>query len=236
MYAKIEKKYQFQWIDFQKIYDISHEEAIFYLRNDLLLIYKKKFVRCWINCKLHFNNYVTSCDEENNATLKYKLKFFIIDLKSIVNSLKLLLMNQHHDYIVIIQMTKIRLSFHLQASILRDLVAHMTLFALYKIIEQYNLITITEESLSSCINVFTRTLSLSCAHRIQRRMNNTAKDEVLKIENIHLHWCFKDSTVSLFINFIKVTSEAEAVSETFNVKMNDDVFTFFMLNLCQNRA
>jgi len=67
-------------------------------------------------------------------------------------------------------------------------------------------------------------------------MNNTAKDEVLKIENIHLHWCFKDSTVSLFINFIKVTSEAEAVSETFNVKMNDDVFTFFMLNLCQNRA
>jgi len=37
--------------------------------------------------------------------------------------------------------------------------------------------------------------------------------------------------VSLFINFIKVTSEAEAASETFNVKMNDDVFTFFMLNL-----
>jgi len=37
--------------------------------------------------------------------------------------------------------------------------------------------------------------------------------------------------VSLFINFIKVTSEAEAASETFNVKINDDVFTFFMLNL-----
>ena len=96
-------------------------------------------------------------------------------------------MNQRHDYIMIIQMTKIRLSFHLRASILRDLVAHVTSFALHKIIEQYNLITITEESLSSCINVFTRTLSLSYAHRIQRRMNDTAKDEVLKIEDIHSH-------------------------------------------------
>ncbi len=62
-------------------------------------------------------------------------------------------------------------------------------------------------------------------------MNNTAKDEVLKIENIHLHWCFKDSAVSLFINFIKVTSEAEAAFEIFDAKMNDNIFTFFMLNL-----
>jgi len=96
-------------------------------------------------------------------------------------------MNQRHDYIVIIQMTKTRLSFRLRASILRDLVAHVTLFALHKIIEQYNLITIIEEFLSRCINVFTTTLSLSCAHRIQRRMYNTAEDEVLKIEDIHSH-------------------------------------------------
>ena len=63
----------------------------------------------------------------------------------------------------------------------------MTSFTLHKITEQYNLITITEEFLSSCINVFTKTLRLSYAHRIQRRMNDTAEDEVLKIENIHLH-------------------------------------------------
>ncbi len=53
--------------------------------------------------------------------------------------------------------------------------------------KQYNLITIIEESLSSCINVFIRTLSLSCAHRIQRRMYDTAEGEVLKIEDIHSH-------------------------------------------------
>jgi hypothetical protein len=96
-------------------------------------------------------------------------------------------MNQRHDYIEAIQMTKTRLSFRLRASILRDLVAHVTSFALHKVIEQYNLITITEGSLSSCINVFTRILSLPCAHRIQRRMYDTAEGEVLKIEDIHSH-------------------------------------------------
>ncbi len=102
MYAKIETKYQFQWINLQKIYDTSYEWVIFYLKNDLLLIYKKKFVKCWIDRKLHFNNYVTFHDEESNATLKCKLSFFIDDLKSVVDSLKLLLMNQRHDYVVII--------------------------------------------------------------------------------------------------------------------------------------
>jgi len=96
-------------------------------------------------------------------------------------------MNQRHDYVAIIQMTKTRLSFRLRASILRDLVAHVTSFALHKILKQYNLITIIEESLSSCINVFIRIMSLSCAHRIQRRMYDTAEDEVLKIEDIHSH-------------------------------------------------
>ncbi len=37
--------------------------------------------------------------------------------------------------------------------------------------------------------------------------------------------------MSLFINSIEVTFEAEAASETFNAKMNDDVSIFFMLNL-----
>ena len=96
-------------------------------------------------------------------------------------------MNQRHDYVAVIQMAKTRLSFRLRASILRDLVAHVTSFALHKVMKQYNLITIIEEPLSPCINVFIRTMSLSCAHRIQRRMYDTAEDEVLKIEDIHPH-------------------------------------------------
>ena len=146
-------------------------------------------------------------------------------------------MNQRHDYIEAIQMTKTRLPFRLRASILRDLVAHVTSFALHKIIEQYNLITIIEESLLRCINVFTRTLNLSCAHKIQRRMYDTAEDEGLKIEDIHSHWRFEDSAVSSPIDSSEVTSEvtseatSETTSETFDAEMNYDIFTFFLSNL-----
>ena len=56
-------------------------------------------------------------------------------------------MNQRHDYIGAIEMAKTRLSFRLRVPILRDLVAHVTPFALHKVIEQYNLIRVTEETI-----------------------------------------------------------------------------------------
>ncbi len=228
MYAKIEEEYQFQWTDLQEIYDTSHEGAVSYLRNDLLLIYKKKFVGCWTDRKLHFGNHATSRGEGSNATLKRELGSSVADLKSVVDSLKLLLMNQRHDYIAAVQMAKTRLPFRLRAPILRDLVAHMTSFALHKVIEQYNLITTTEGPLLPCTNVFTRTLSLPCAHRIQRRMDDTAGGGVLKIEDIHSHWRFEGSAVSLSVVSTEVTPEA---SETSDADMNDDVPTSFVSNL-----
>jgi hypothetical protein len=233
MYAKTEAEYQFQWTDLQEIYDTSHERAISYLKNDLLLIYKKKFVRCWTDRKLHFGNHATSRGEGSNATLKRELSSSIGDLKSVVDSLELLLMNQRHDYIGAIQMAKTRLPFRLRASILRDLVAHVTPFALHKVMEQYNLITITEEPLSRCTNVFTRTLSLPCAHRIQRRIYDTAGGGVLKIEDIHPHWRFEGSAVNLSVDSSEFTPEAtpEATSETFDAEMNYDIPTSSLSNL-----
>jgi len=223
MYAKTEAEYQFQWIDLQEIYGTSHERAISYLKNDLLLIYKKKFVRCWTDRKLHFGNHATSRGEGSNAALKRELGFSVGDLKSVVDSLELLLMNQRHDYIGAIQMAKTRLPFRLRAPILRDLVAHVTPFALHKVIEQYKLITITEGPLSPCTNVFTTTLSLPCAHRIQRRMYDTAGGGVLKIEDIHPHWRFEGSAVSLPVDSSESTPEA--TPETSDVEMNYDIPT-----------
>ena len=45
MYIKTKTKYEIQWNNLQNIYDINHKSIIFYLKNDLLLIYKKKFVK-----------------------------------------------------------------------------------------------------------------------------------------------------------------------------------------------
>lgn len=96
-------------------------------------------------------------------------------------------MNQRHDYIEIIQMTKIKLFFRLRVLILRDLVVHVILFILHKIIEQYNLIIFIEEFLSQCINVFVKTLNLLCVHKIQQRMYDITEEKVLRMKNIHSH-------------------------------------------------
>ncbi len=84
-------------------------------------------------------------------------------------------------------MTQIRLFFRLRASILRDLIAYVTSYVLHRIIKQYDLITIIKKSLSRCINVFIKIMSLSCAYKIQERIYDIAEDEVLRIENIHPH-------------------------------------------------
>ncbi len=119
--------------------------------------------------------------------LKRELNIFINDLKAVVNSLKLLLINQRHNYIEVVQLIKTQLSTELKASILRNLIAYVTFYTLQKIIKQYNLITATKESLSRCTKIFIITLQLFCAHKIQKRMYDTVEGEVLKIEDVHPH-------------------------------------------------
>ena len=102
MYAKTKTKYEIQWNNLQNIYDISHKSTIFYLKNNLLLIYKKKFVKCWTNRKLHFNNHAIFRSKSSYAMLKRKLNIFIDDLKVVVDSLKLLFINQRYDYIKVV--------------------------------------------------------------------------------------------------------------------------------------
>ena len=131
-----------------------------------MLIYKKKFVKCWTNRKLHFNNHATSQSRNSYAMLKRELNIFIDDLKVIVDSLKLLLINQRYDYIEVVQLVKTRLSFRFKAFILRDLTIYVTLYALHKIIKQYNLVTATEESLPQCTKIFTTTMLLFYAYKI----------------------------------------------------------------------
>ena len=226
MYAKTEAEYEDQWIDLQQIYGVTHEQATSYLKLDLLLNYKKKFVRCWTDRKLHFGNHATSRGEGSNATLKRELGSSVGDLKSVVDNLELMLMNQCHDYIGAIQMAQTRLPFRLPAPILRDLIAYVTPYALHRIIEQYDLITITEGPLPPCTNVFTGTMGLPCAHRIQERISDIAGGGVLRIENIHPHWRFMGSAEeSSSESSEESTPESipeETPSESIDVEMNYD--------------
>ncbi len=218
MYAQTEAEYENQWNSLQETYGLTHGSAMSYLKLDLLLIYKKKFVICWTDQKLHFDNHANSRGEGNNAALKRELETSVGDLKSVVDSLELLLIDPCHVYIGAIQVAKTRLPFRLRVPILRDLIAYATSSALHKVVKQYNLITLTEGPLPRCTNVFTTTLRLPCAHRIQNRIYDRAGGEVLKIEDVHPHWHFEGSAAM----FPMPEPTLEATPEPSDVEMNDE--------------
>lgn len=75
-----------------------------------------------------------------------------------------------------------------------DLYDFVTSFALRKICDYYKHICKQSTAIESCINIFTRTMKLSCVHKIQKRLYNKVDNEVLKLQNIHHHWLYIKSS------------------------------------------
>ena len=64
-------------------------------------------------------------------------------------------------------------------------------------------------------------------------MYDTAEDEILKIEDVHLHWYFEDSAVTLLMITSEATFKATSkiTSEALDIDMNDDISIFSVLDL-----
>ncbi len=123
-----------------------------------------------------------------------------------MNSLKLLLINQHQDHVMIIKKAKIQISHTVWISILWDLITHVTSFALLCIVEQYKMLILEDEFLTTCKHIYLTFMKLSYVHQIQMHIYNVAENEVLKLKNIHSHWWFNKFTVIWMKNDIKVTA------------------------------
>jgi hypothetical protein len=72
-------------------------------------------------------------------------------------------------------------------SIFRNLYDFVTLFALRKIRDHYNRVCEQPIAIEDCTSIFTRTMGLPCAHKIQERLYNRVDDGVLKLKDIHRH-------------------------------------------------
>ena len=92
------------------------------------------------------------------------------DLKTVIDFIDLLLMNQRQIYILNMKQIKVRLSHRFRSFIFIYLLARDTSFALKQIYNQYRLITAAFTALSVCTRVFTTMTELLCAHKIQKRM------------------------------------------------------------------
>jgi hypothetical protein len=60
--------------------------------------YRRRFIKCYTNQVLHFDTTMTSRDEDSHAILKQQWSKFIDDLKTIVNNINLMLINELQNY------------------------------------------------------------------------------------------------------------------------------------------
>lgn len=185
MYAFSETEYEAAWEAMNEAYYVEYFDAIHYLEETYIRHFRRRFVKCYTDKVLHFGTTVTSRAESGHALLKRNLGTSTGDLKTVVDSISLLLTNQAHDISLAISSAKIRYPADLRLPIFQHLAASVTPYALRLIAPQYKLLTERLTVLPRCTRVFSTTTGLPCSHRIQERMY---QEGALLLEDVHPHW------------------------------------------------
>jgi hypothetical protein len=185
MYASSDREFREVWNRFLNKYNLFHDDYIEYLIEIYIEHYRRRFVKCYTDEILHFETTMTSRSENEHAQLKRHLEASTEDLKTMMNNIKLLLINQIHDYLIALNDVKLRYSTHLRKPIFQQLFAFVVLNVINMMLSQYQLLTNQTIALSRCINVFTRIMRLLCSHKMQKRLY---EKESLLIEDVHSYW------------------------------------------------
>ncbi len=183
IYAFSKTQFWDEWDKMLNKYQQSHEECMTYLTS--LINHRRFFTRCYTNKLLHFETITTSRDEDAHFVLKRQLRTSIEDIKTMINDINLLLINEYTAYLMKINDDKIRLLMKLRKSIFQNLAAFVIIYVLRKIMIQFKLLTNQSTMMLSCINVFITIIELSCNHKIQKRLFD---EECLMIDDVHSHW------------------------------------------------
>ncbi len=116
--------------------------------------------------------------------LKRQLDASIDDLKIVIKSIDLLLMNEYINHLLVIDNAKIRFSLNLRHSVYQLISSYVTYVVIRKIHSQYQKIIENSTIVSVCIEVFIIITDLSCAHLIQKRLFEV---EFLLLNDDHSH-------------------------------------------------
>jgi hypothetical protein len=133
---------------------------------------------------LHFDTTMTSRDEKAHAVLKRQLGTSTKNLKTMMNDINLLFINEQHNYLIDLADARMRYSTELRKSIFQQLFSFVTSIALWKILSQYQKLIERSTVISACTKVFIIIIELSCSHKIQERLYD---EESLLIEDVHSH-------------------------------------------------
>ena len=107
------------------------------------------------------------------------------DFKKVVDKIILFLMNQYTEHAAVFDFAKMWIFLALKTSFFGQLWRQISLYILWKIVKQYNKITIIITVLSKCTKTFTTIIELLCSHKILKQLNNkntlTLKKHILSL-------------------------------------------------------
>ncbi|XP_077246723.1 PKS-NRPS hybrid synthetase cheA-like isoform X2 [Tasmannia lanceolata] len=149
-----------------------------------LLPFKELFVKAWTENHLHFGNRVTSNVQGAHSKLKKYVRLSTSDLNLVKNKICLAIENQLQKIQTQLSAEKTQVPHKFCIPFFDELVGHVSFFALRQLFKQYRLAT-CNPTLSICMNQFTRTMGLPCAHKMRCRMG---ENDVLHLTDIHSQW------------------------------------------------
>jgi hypothetical protein len=116
--------------------------------------------------------------------LKRRLRSSIEDLKTMMNDINLLLINELHNHLLAVENAKIRFSMRRNKFIFQQVASYVVLNVLKMILDQYDLFVQRLTTLSFCTHVFITIIGLSCSHKIQERLY---EEDFILLKDIHNH-------------------------------------------------
>ncbi|RKK11135.1 hypothetical protein BFJ67_g18162, partial [Fusarium oxysporum f. sp. cepae] len=167
---------------FKKRYIPDYINEVGYILETWLDLYKKSFVKAWVNTHLHFEQYATSRVEGIHSLIKLHLNHSQVDLFEAWRIIKLVLMNQ------LSQLEANQARQHIGNPIRESRVLYSNIRgwisheALRKVETQRERLL---KEVPVCTGVFTRTLGLPCAHSLQPLLE---QNQPLLLNHFHSHW------------------------------------------------
>jgi hypothetical protein len=98
LYAYIKENYETTWNKLQNDYYQDHFEMINYLKKTWIKFFVIKIIKFHINKIRHFFNVIIFRSKSAHRVLKHNLRFFMNDLKTMMNNIEILLMNQRKEF------------------------------------------------------------------------------------------------------------------------------------------
>jgi hypothetical protein len=215
IYADTQADFKTAWIRLVTDYHESHREDVDYVATIWLKPWMDRLCKYHTNELRHYGITTTSRAEGIHRVLKTNLQFSTGDLVTVIDRIEVMLMNQLKKYRKDIGKAQRSTPYDFHYTIFRNLIGCVTPHALWMIYAQFQRLTraTKDDSLSTCTEVFTKTMGLPCSYAIKARME-AVKDGLGRIlmDDVDPHWCFKKPHSGLEPT-VDFTSDIQAIEE-----------------------